>query len=107
MSKNPKRARSTQREKERALGKLDKKLDRLVEESAGGTPERAITIGTAAVVEIKARAFRCGHCEGELLLLTHEAEFLHGAQLRRVDMQCRGCFVRRRIWFVLGPGPAN
>lgn len=107
MGKTAKRARSGQREKKREMGKLAQKLDRLVEESAGGTPQRAIVVGSAAVVEVKARSLRCGHCEGELLLLAHDAEFVHGNQLRRVDMQCRSCFVRRRIWFALGPGPIN
>jgi hypothetical protein len=107
MSKTAKRPRATRREKERALGKLATKLDRLVQASPGGSPQKAITVDSASVVEVKARAFCCGRCEGELLLLTHEAEFLQGAQYRRVEMQCRNCFVRRCIWFVLGTGPTN
>lgn len=107
MSTRPKRPRAHQREKRRELTKLADKLDRLVHESAGGSPERAVEVSSASVIEVKARALRCGRCEGELLLVAHEAEFRNGVQLRRVDLQCRSCFAPRRAWFRLGPPPAN
>ncbi|MDX2021043.1 MAG: hypothetical protein SF187_12450 [Deltaproteobacteria bacterium] len=103
VAKAPKRTRALVREKDRQIAKLGQKIDRLVMQAVGGTPERSIPVTSASVVEIKARAMRCAHCEGELQLLAHEAEFLHGAQLRRVDMKCKTCFTARRIWFALGP----
>jgi hypothetical protein len=105
--KKKKRTRSVEREKKRELDKLGRKLDRLVDESPGGSPERAIAVDSASVVEVKARAIRCVRCEGELTIHAHEADSIYGAQYRRLDMQCSKCLTRRRIWFVLGPGPAN
>ena len=107
MAKPPKRTRAVIRETDRRIAKLSKKLDRLVADSPGGSPARALPVASASVVEVKARGFLCVHCEGELQLLAHEAEFLHGAQLRCVDMKCKICFARRRLWFALGPPPAN
>ena len=95
------------RQSDRTLEKLGGKLDRLVTEAPGGSPTKAIVVSSASVVEVKARSFRCGRCEGELLLLSHDAEFVGAAQLRRVHMQCRACFVHRTVWFALGPGPGN
>lgn len=105
--KPAKRVRALIREKDRQIAKLDKKIDRLVADSPGGAPGRALAVSSASVVEVKARGFRCAHCEGELQLLAHDAEFLNDVQLRRVDMQCKLCFARRRLWFALGPPPAN
>ena len=107
MSKPKKRARSAQREKQRALGKLATKLDLLVAESPGGSPERAIAVSSASVIDNKARGFRCGRCEGELELRDHQAEFRGNTQLRRVDLICRSCFHPRRVWFSLGAPSAN
>lgn len=107
MSKAKKRPRAVARQGERTLEKLGQKLDRLVLETPGGSPQKAIAVSSASVVEVKARTFRCGRCEGELLLLSHEAEFVGTVQLRRADLQCRACLVRRRVWFALGPGPSN
>ena len=107
MSKAKKRPRAAARQGGRTLEKLGQKLDRLVLEAPGGSRDKAIAVSSASVVEVKARTFRCARCEGELLLLSHEAEFLGTTQLRRAEMQCRACFVRRRVWFSLGPGPIN
>lgn len=107
MSKPTKRARNAQREKQRAIGKLGKKLDRLVLESAGGSPERAIEVSSAAVIDARARTFRCGRCEGELQWRADHAEFLGRTQLRRVDLICKQCFHPRVVWFSLGVPTAN
>ena len=45
---------------------------------------------------------------GETLIAHVDASgFSLATQLRRVDMHCRACFVHRRVWFALGPGPSN
>ena len=107
MSKAKKRPRAVEREKQRELGKLAHKLDALVAESPGGSPERALPVSSAAVVDNKARGFPCGRCEGELELRDHQAEFRGSIQLRRVDLICKSCFHPRRIWFSLGAPTAN
>lgn len=107
MSKGGKRPRAAARQKQRAMGKLAEKLDKLVLESQGGSPQRAITVTSAAVIEVKARAFRCGRCEGELEWKHEHATFMGAIQLRRVDLVCRSCFAPRSVWFSLGAPTAN
>jgi len=105
--KKKKRVRSVEREKKRELEKLGAKLDELAEASPGGSRERAIAVDSVAVIEIRARALGCVRCRGELAVTAHDAEVNHGTQYRRLDLQCHKCLTRRRVWFVLGAGPAN
>ena len=107
MSKGGKRARTTARQKQREVAKLADKLDKLVAESPGGSPARAIAVTSASVIDVKARAFRCGRCEGELEWKAEHAEFAGAIQLRNVDMVCKRCFAPRKIWFSLGAPTAN
>ena len=106
MSKSKKRPRAIERENRRALGKLAHKLDALAADSPGGSQQRALPVSSASVIDNKARAFRCGRCEGELELRDHQAEFQGSIQFRRVDLVCRSCFHPRRVWFRLGT-PTN
>jgi hypothetical protein len=107
MTTRPKRARTQRRQRAREVDKLGGRMDRLARTSAGGSPERAIPVAVAGAVETRARAFRCHRCEGPLTLVSHDAEFLLGRQLRRVDLSCDLCHAPRRLWFALGAAPAN
>src|SRR5687768_1893032 len=106
-TKAKKRPRAIEREGRRALGKLANKLDALVVESPGGSPQRALPVSSASVIDNKARGFRCGRCEGELELRDHQAEFQGSIQFRRVDLVCKSCFHPRRLWFTLGAPTGN
>ena len=65
----------------------------------GGTRERPIEVGSAAVVEVRVGAMSCPRCGiGSYRIAEHVAP---GAALRRVDVACRQCSVPRSLWFRL------
>jgi hypothetical protein len=70
----------------------------------GGSPERPITVSSAAVIEIRAEAMPCHQCEGHTRIREHAAE---GPGRRRIDLACTRCSTRRSLWFRIGSLDAN
>lgn len=104
MASKPKRGRTERRAVERALRKAVNVTARLLTEAPGGAPDRALTVSTPSVIDGRARSEPCGHCGGQLDLLSHGAD---GPVLRVVKLVCRVCHAPRTIWFRLEPVRAN
>lgn len=88
------RPRTQRRRAERDATKLGDAREKLARLSPGGTPERAIEVSSAAIVESEAVALACARCGGETRSEEHEA--IEG--LRRVRTQCKRCGARREVW---------
>lgn len=70
--------------------------ERLAALSPGGSPQRAIPVASAAVIEVRAAAMPCPQCGGLYRLHEHTRP-LPG--IRRVDVACRQCSTPRTLWF--------
>jgi len=97
------RSRSKRREQERELRKQVRLTEKLAGELPGGSAERPINVGSASVVEGKARATRCIQCGGELELRGDRATSTPRGILREIAVACRGCHVPRTLWFRVVP----
>jgi hypothetical protein len=95
------RGRTARREAERALRRGIVDRERLVGRAPGGSPDRAIPVTSASVVEVQAAATPCVQCGGELLLQSHAAPPEGGGSLRVARLVCRRCHAPREIWFRL------
>jgi hypothetical protein len=78
--------------------------ERLARLVRGGSRQRPIVIGSAAVVETRVAAMTCPRCGGTFRLLDHVSE---GAGQRRVDAECRQCSTPRSFWFRLSASEPN
>jgi hypothetical protein len=103
----PKRARSARREQERQLKKGVEQRERLATAAPAGSPEHALSVSSASVVEIRARAIPCAQCGGALDVEAHEADVRGNELLRAVRVICRLCHTRRKLWFKIEPPLAN
>jgi hypothetical protein len=101
------RARTVRRAAEQEVRRLVRKLDRLEGELPGGAPARPLSVTSASVVEVRARAERCLACQGELSLRAHEADGTAERRLRRVELVCASCRRPRRLWFRIEPPVDN
>jgi hypothetical protein len=72
--------------------------ERLISLLPGGSRQRPIEVGSAAVIEPRVGSMNCPHCAGEYRIQEHEWA---GPSLRRVDATCRHCSSPRTIWFRL------
>jgi hypothetical protein len=70
--------------------------ERLAALSPGGSPQRAIAVASAAVIESRAAAMPCPQCGGLYRIHEHTRP-LPG--VRRVDVACRQCSTPRALWF--------
>jgi hypothetical protein len=70
--------------------------ERLAALSPGGSPQRAIPVTSAAVIEIRAAALPCPQCGGLYRLHEHTRP---RPDIRRVDVACRQCSTPRALWF--------
>jgi predicted Zn finger-like uncharacterized protein len=64
----------------------------------GGSRERPIKVGSAAVVEVRTQALACPLCGGSYRIDEHVAP---ASGIRRVDVHCRHCSTPRSLWFKL------
>ena len=99
-----KRERTSRREQERAARRLVRDREKLAGLSPGGTAAHPITVGSAAVVEVRAHAMPCVQCEGEYRIVEHRSA---GSGLRAVDVRCQRCGVGRTVWFKIASDEAN
>jgi hypothetical protein len=99
MAKKPPRHRTLRRAAAQSAKRLEDKLDRLGAELPGGSAERPLTVASASVVEVRARAARCLVCEGEMAIRAHDAAGSSERPLRRIDLVCASCRRPRSLWF--------
>jgi hypothetical protein len=91
--------RTERRTRERAARGLVRDRERLARLEPGGSEARPIEVASTAVIEVRARSMKCPQCEGEYRIEDHQAP---SSGLRRLDVICRVCQVRRSLWFRLG-----
>jgi hypothetical protein len=91
--------RTERRARERAVRGLVRDRERLARLEPGGSSERPIEVVAPSVIDIRVRSMRCPQCDGEYSLDDHQAP---SSGLRRVDVTCRLCHVKRSLWFRLG-----
>jgi hypothetical protein len=82
------RARKAKREQARQIRKQVARVEREAGALPGGAADMPIEVGSAAVVEIKARATARG-------------------VLRELQLDCRSCHAPRTLWFRIAPSVAN
>lgn len=105
MAKKP-RPRTKRRETARAVDKLQAARERLFELEPGGTPERPLSIASAAVVETHAESVPCPRCAGKQEVSEHVAVTVQGTRLREARLRCRQCGTMRSLWFrIIELGP--
>jgi hypothetical protein len=103
--KRPERPeRAERRMQERVARGLVRDREKLALLEPGGTAERPIDVASSSVIEPRVRSMACPQCGGEYRLQEHAAP---SAGLRRADVACRVCGVKRSIWFRLAPPEPN
>lgn len=107
MTKKPPRPRAARRAAAQASRRAVDRVERLGTQLPGGAPEHPLSVSSASVVEVRARAHRCLVCDGELELRAHVAEPDWLEAHRRVDLSCRACGRERQLWFRIEPPLAN
>ena len=103
MAKKPPRPRTLRRAAAQSGQRAAERLERMAAQLPGGSPAHPLGVTSASVVEVRARAMRCLACDGELELQAHVADETDGASTRRVELACRRCHARRRLWFRIEP----
>jgi hypothetical protein len=93
------RARTLQRELARADAKLVHARSKLLDLEPGGTPSHPLDVGTAALIEPKARSVPCPRCDVPFSLVSHEAHAHGHNRLRETKLRCRVCGLERSLWF--------
>jgi hypothetical protein len=88
----------------RAIARAEQSLlrdrERLFALEPGGSPERALEVSSASVIEAHALGVPCPLCEGPHEVLEHAAVTAQsGARLREVHLRCRHCGTRRSLFF--------
>jgi hypothetical protein len=98
-----KRPRTERRARERKARALVREREKLAALSMGGARERPIEAESAAVIEPRVRAMPCPQCEGAFRIHDHASE---GGGVRRIEVTCQQCTVRRSLWFrIVEPEP--
>lgn len=87
-----------------AWRQLVRERERLAALEIGGSKERPIPVGSASVVEARARRLACPQCAGEYRVVEHRAA---GPAIRQVLVTCRQCAVSRSLWFRLSSNEAS
>ena len=96
--------RTARRARERAARDLVADREKLARLEPGGSRERPIELTSAAVVEPRVRSMHCPQCDGDYAIDDHQSP---SSGLRRVDVTCRLCHVKRALWFRLVPSGPN
>ena len=96
--------RTARRAAERAAKDLVRDREKLAVLSPGGTRERPMEVGSAAVVEPRINALACPQCEGPYRVLDHRSA---ASGLREVDVRCTSCGTPRTLWFRLVSNEPN
>lgn len=105
MSKGKSRERTARREAERDAmrARLDaaRARERVERLSAGGAADWPITVESSVLIERRAQALPCVHCNGALEVIAHDTAVVDDARRRIVETKCRACGARRKLWFAI------
>jgi hypothetical protein len=101
------RERKDRRQRERALRKTARRLERAAAALPGGAPANPVTVSSASAVETRARGVPCALCGGELDLRGDRATSTPRGVLREVQAVCRRCHAPRTLWFLIAPHLGN
>jgi hypothetical protein len=93
------RARKQRRERERALRKTIRQIEKVAVAMPGGSAEHAIEVASSSVVEVQARSTPCPQCGGDLELRGDRATSTARGVLRELQLACRRCHTPRTLWF--------
>ncbi|MEJ7597959.1 MAG: hypothetical protein WKG01_08640 [Kofleriaceae bacterium] len=74
--------------------------ERLASLLPGGSPDRALSVTSAAVIEVRTAAIPCLHCRGDYRVEEHTRP---RSNIRRIDVTCRQCSAPRTLWFRIVP----
>jgi hypothetical protein len=100
MKKKKQRARTILRAARRSDAKLAAMREKLAALEPGGDETLPIVVESASVVEPRAESFRCLRCAESLRCTSHASlNDAAGDPLRVVDLTCRACGARRRLYF--------
>lgn len=98
-AKRSPRKRTLERQSTRAGDKLVRARGKLLDLEPGGAAEHPLEVGTAALIEPRARSVRCPRCDVPFDLDAHEAHSgVHG-RLREARLCCKSCGLCRSLWF--------
>lgn len=89
---------------ERDARRLVRDRERLFTMEPGGAEERPLEVVSPAVIDSRVGSMKCPQCAGSYVIDDHAAPT---AGLRRIDVTCRLCHVRRALWFRLGTAAPN
>jgi len=85
----------------RRRAKLEGELERRTEsalDAPGATPERAVVLPSASVVEVRAASESCPVCGERSFVERHVVETFGGRALRVVWLKCKRCGHRRPFY---------
>ncbi len=94
-----KRPRAGRRALARDAEKLVERKRKLAALEPGGSPDRAIEVASASVVESHARAMPCALCEGTVRVDEHAVEDHRGLRLRVAHVVCSRCGSERPVYY--------
>lgn len=100
-------ARAERRSQERDIQKLIRDKERLFVYERGGSPDKAIELGSSSEVEVVARTMQCPRCEGAFEVLEHLAQTLSVGRLRVARVRCKVCGAERSLYFRLAGSMMN
>jgi len=103
----PPRPRRQRRERDRQLRKQVRRTEQLAATLPGASPDQPIDVGSAAVVEEKARATPCIQCGGDLELRGDRATSTTRGVLREMSLACRRCHAPRTLWYRIAAAAPN
>jgi transposase-like protein len=83
----------------RAHAKEARQRERLFQLGPGGSPDRAIEVVSASVIEVQAKSTPCPVCGGEQRIDEHDAVTIEGTPLRVLRMRCHPCGSKRTLYF--------
>lgn len=83
----------------RAQAKEARQRERLFQLGPGGSPDRAIEVVSASVIEVQAKSTPCPVCGGEQRIDEHDAIAIEGVPLRILQMRCHLCGSKRALYF--------
>ena len=84
--------------------RVEQDRERLASLLPGGSPDRALVVTSASVIEVRTAAIPCPQCGGHYRVEEHTRPW---AGIRRVDVTCRYCSAPRTLWFRIDPAELN
>lgn len=99
--------RGLRRLRARAEAGLHRDIERLTDLEEGGRSDRPIEVASPTLVDVRAAAMPCPHCQTAPRLLEHRAETFGEERLRIALLHCASCGRERRVYFRIAPPAVN